>query len=162
MPNTTTATSHDEPLILPMCAVFRRFLKDQGLKFTPERARILDSVLSKPGVFEADALLDEMRRDSRRVSRATIYRTLKHLMEAKIITEVLIDSKQSHYQLSIGREPKGYLVCMETHKIIEVDVPELDAIRERVCRQHGFEPASHRFVIYGVSQDASENSEGTD
>ena len=158
MPDTTAATTHDEPLILPMCAVFRRFLKDQGLKFTPERARILDSVLSKAGVFEADALLDEMRRDSRQVSRATIYRTRKHLMEAKIITEVLIDSKQSHYQLSIGREPKGYLVCMETQKIIEVDVPELDAIRERVCRQHGFEPASHRFVIYGVSPDAAENT----
>lgn len=151
--------SSDEPLIQPVCAVFRRFLKDQGLKFTAERARILDSVLSKPGVFEAEALLDEMRREGRRVSKATIYRTIKHLLESKIITEVLIDSKQAHYQLSIGREPKGYLVCVETHKIIEVDAPQLEELRDQICKEHGFEPASHRFVIYGVSPEAGEDSE---
>ncbi len=154
--------SNEEPLIQPVCAVFRRFLKGQGLKFTPERARILDSVLSKPGVFEADELLFEMRQGGRRVSKATIYRTLKHLLEAKIITEVLIDSKQAHYQLSIGREPQGYLVCMETHQIIEVDAPALSAIRDRICREHGFEPVSHRFVIYGVSPDAAEPTDNGD
>jgi len=159
MTHAATIPSNDEALIMPMCAIFRRFLKQQGLKFTPERARILDSVLSKEGVFEADELLNEMRIEGRRVSKATIYRTLKHLLEAKIVTEVLIDSKQAHYQLSLGREPKGYLVCVETQKIIEVDAPELEAIRDRICREHGFEPASHRFVIYGVSPEAADNNE---
>ena len=42
-----------------MCAIFRRFLKRQGLKFTNERALILDAVLAKPSVFEADELLHE-------------------------------------------------------------------------------------------------------
>lgn len=158
MSDPVTVPSSQEPLIQPVCAVFRRFLKGQGLKFTPERARILDSVLSKPGVFEADELLFDMHQGGRRVSKATIYRTLKHLVEAKIVTEVLIDSKQTHYQLSIGREPKGYLVCVETHRIIEVDVPELIDIRNRICRDHGFEPASHRFVIYGVSPEAVEDT----
>lgn len=147
-------TTNKEPMIQPICAIFRRFLKGQGLKFTPERARILDSVLSKPGVFEADELLFEMRQAGRRVSKATIYRTLKHLQEAKIITEVLIDAKQSHFQLSIGRDPKGYLVCVQTHQIIEVPAPELIEIRDRVCREHGFEPVCHRFVIYGISPEA--------
>lgn len=157
MPTAHTANPvAEEPLIQPMCAVFRRFLKNQGLKFTPERAHILDSVLSKTGVFEADQLLDEMRREGRNVSRATIYRTLKHLLEAKILTEVLIDSKQSHYQLSLGREPKGYLVCVETQRIIEVDLPELIEVRDRVCGEHHFEPISHRFVVYGVARDTGQ------
>jgi len=153
-----TPATHEEPMIQPICAIFRRFLKGQGLKFTPERARILDSVLSKPAVFEADELLFEMRQAGRRVSKATIYRTLKHLQEAKIITEVLIDAKQSHFQLSIGREPKGYLVCVKTHQIIEVPAPELIEIRDRVCREHGFEPVSHRFVIYGLSPEARQST----
>src|SRR5437868_1750242 len=87
----------DEPLIQPLCSIFRRFLKRNGLKFTSERAQILDAVLSKPGVFEADQLLYEMRQARHRVSKATIYRTLKHLIEAKIISEVLLDAKQAHY-----------------------------------------------------------------
>lgn len=139
---------------MPMCAIFRRFLKRQGLKFTPERAKILDVALSKRSVFEADQLLDEMRAAGHRVSKATIYRTLKHLLEAGIVTEVLIDSKLSHYQLSIGKEPTGHLVCMDTNQIIEFSTAELVAFRNRVCKQYGFDPVSHSFVIYGISPQA--------
>lgn len=146
----------DEGPIQPLCAIFRRFLKRKGLKFTTERALILNSVLGKPDVFEADALLNEMRTAGHRVSKATIYRTLKHLLEAGIISEVLIDSRQSHYQLSFGREPKGHLVCVETNRIIEFPASELIALRDRICREHGFEPVSHRFVIYGVSPEAQQ------
>jgi Fur family transcriptional regulator, ferric uptake regulator len=146
----------DDQMILPLCAIFRRFLKRQGLKFTTERALILDAVLAKPGVFEADELLQEMRAADQRVSKATIYRTLKHLLEAKIISEVLIDSRQAHYRLSFGKEPKGHLVCVETNQIIEFPATELNALRDRLCKEHGFEPVSHRLVIYGISPEAQQ------
>ena len=153
------AASTDDQLIMPMCAIFRRFLKRQGLKFTTERALILDAVLSKPGVFEADELLQEMRTANHRVSKATIYRTLKHLLEAKIISEVLIDSRQAHYRLSFGKEPMGHLVCVETNKIIEFSAAELTKLRNKLCKEHGYEPVSHRFVIYGISPEAREEQE---
>jgi Fur family ferric uptake transcriptional regulator len=143
----------DEPVFQPLCAIFRRFLKKQGLKFTPERAKILNAVLSKEGVFEADQLLHEMRQDGDRVSKATIYRTLKHLLEARIISEVLIDSKQAHYQLCFGKEAKGHLVCLETSKVVEFPTNEINQIFERVCQEHGYEPVSFRFVIYGLSPE---------
>ncbi len=152
----TPPTVSGEPLIEPMCAIFRRFLKRQGLKFTPKRAEILEAVLAKDGVFEADQLLYEMRQSGHRVSKATIYRTIKHLLEAGIIEEVLLDSKHAHYQLKIGKEPKGHLVCLGTDRIIEFSIPELAALAERVCREHGFEPVSHRFVVYGLSPEAAD------
>lgn len=161
---TTTTSNHstsasndgssDEPLIAPMCSIFRRFLKRQGLKFTPERATILNAVLAKAGVFEAEQLLYEMRQAGLRVSKATIYRTLKHLLEAKILTEVLLDSKQSHYQLSFGQEHKSHLLCVETGRIVEFTNPQLQAIRDAICKEHGFEAVSFRFVIYGISPEA--------
>lgn len=149
-----SAAAVDDQLIMPLCAIFRRFLKRQGLKFTTERALILDAVLSKSGVFEADELLQEMRAANHRVSKATIYRTLKHLMEAKIISEVLIDARQAHYRLSFGKEPMGHLVCVETNQIIEFAAAELTKLRDKLCKEHGFEPVSHRFVIYGISPEA--------
>ncbi|MFW6058625.1 MAG: Fur family transcriptional regulator [Phycisphaeraceae bacterium] len=152
-------TAQDDEMIQPLCAIFRRFLKRKGLKFTTERAQILDAVLAKDGVFEAEALLDEMRQANHRVSKATIYRTLKHLKEANIITEVLIDARQSHYELSFGREPKGHLVCLETGKIIEFPAHELVALRDRICEEHGFDPVSHRFVIYGISPEARQDEQ---
>ncbi len=144
----------DDLLITPICAIFRRFLKGQGLKFTTERAQTLDVVLSKPGVFEADELLEEMKQAGHRVSRATVYRTLKHLIEAGIIREVLIEANRAHYELAIGKSPKGHLVCVQTQRIVEFPTAEFDELMRRICAENGFDPISHRVVVYGVSPEA--------
>lgn len=149
----------DDGLIAPLCSIFRRYLKRQGLKFTTERAIILNSVLAKEGVFEVDQLLMEMRRAELRVSKATIYRTLKHLQDAGIITQVLLDSRQAHFELTFGREPKGHLVCVETRRVIEFPLDELGELRDRICQKYGFQPVSARFVIYGVSPEAQQAAE---
>jgi Fur family ferric uptake transcriptional regulator len=155
MPDDTVSAITD-PQIQPVCSIFRRFLKRNGLKFTAERAKILDAVLGKTGVFEVEQLMYEMRQAGHRVSKATIYRTLKHLVEANIVSEVLIDSKQTHYQLSIGLEPKGHLVCLDTNTIVEFATPELEELRDRICREHGCEPLSFHFVVYAMSPGGPE------
>lgn len=156
-------------LITPVCSIFRRFLKRQNLRFTTERAMILEAVMSKADVFEADELYAEMRSAvpggrsaaasasdrATTVSRATIYRTLKHLLEAGIIREVLIDSGKAHYALSFGGRPTGHLVCVETDRIVAFPTERLDALMREVCAEHGFTPVSHRLVVYGVSPEAS-------
>ena len=137
----------------PQCSVFRRYLRSQDLKYTPERADILDAIISEDGLFEAESLMDSMRSDDHRVSKATLYRTVKLLREAGIIQEVTIDGKQAHYQLIYGRKPIDALVCMRTGKRIEFSSEELVAIRNKICKEHGWNPAGHRFVIYATSPE---------
>ena len=145
----------DQSILLPICAIFRRFLKKRGLKFTTERAVILDTLLTKDSIFEADQLLAEIQQLGHRVSRATVYRTIKHLVEAGIIQEVLLDSHQSHYQLIYGRKPADHLVIVDSGEMIEFYSPQLVALRDRICREHGLQPVGHRFLIYGVRPDHS-------
>jgi Fur family transcriptional regulator, ferric uptake regulator len=155
----TETVVNEEPLIQPICSIFRRFLKRKGLKFTTERALILNSVLDKQEVFEADQLLEEMHAAGHEVSKATIYRTIKHLVEARIITPVLIDPNQAHYELTFGREPRGHLVCIETAQIIEFSTAELRGMVDKIAKQHGYDPMSFRFVIYGVSSEGKKQAE---
>ena len=140
-------------VMAPLCSVFRRYLRSQDLKYTPERADILDAIIAEDGLFEAESLMDSMRSDNHRVSKATLYRTVKLLREAGIIQEVTIDGKQSHYQLIYGRKPIDALVCMRTGKRIEFSSDEVVAIRNEICREHGWDPAGHRFVIYATSPE---------
>jgi len=151
---TTAKPDTDDALTPPLCAIFRRFLKRKKLKFTPERAQILNGVMEYKGVFDADSLLYKMRDTGLNVSKATIYRTLIHLVESGILTEVLIDSKLAHYELTYGLQPRGHLVCVETHSIVEFDSKELLELRDRICKQHGYDPVSFRFVVYGISPEA--------
>ncbi len=137
----------------PLCAIFRRFLKSQRLKYTPERADILEAIIERDGVFEVDELLMDMRDRGHRVSKATIYRTVKLLQDAGIITQALFDSKQAHYQLIYGKAARDYMVCMKTGQHIEFSDDQLVALRDRICRERGWDPVGHRFQIYAISPE---------
>ena len=142
----------------PLCAVFRRFLKSQDLKYTPERADILNAIIQRDDVFEVEELMSEMRKRGYRVSKATTYRTIKLLQDAGIITQALFDSKQSHYQLIYGKAPRDYMVCMKTGRHLEFSNHELIGLRDRICREHGWDPIGHRFQIYAISPEGQGES----
>ncbi|MBX3402697.1 MAG: transcriptional repressor [Phycisphaeraceae bacterium] len=161
-----TGIDDDIRIIEPLCAVFRRRLKAEGLKYTPERAHILDAIMrraaeadsaarekagggTRGAIFEADELVEAMRRQGFRVSRATVYRTIKLLAEAGIIEQVPMDSDQSCYQLAHGRAASGVLVDAETGEATPFEIPELEALRDRICRERGMIAEGHRLVVYG-------------
>lgn len=137
----------------PLCAIFRRFLKSRDLKYTPERADILNSIIERDAVFEVEELLAEMRQRGSQVSKATVYRTIKLLQDAGIITQALFDSKQAHYQLIYGKAPRDYMVCVKTGRHLEFTNQELTMLRDRICRELGWEPVGHRFQIYAISPE---------
>ena len=138
----------------PVCAIFRRYLHQEKLKFTPERAMILDAVLRKEGLFEPEQLIDGLKRLGHKVSRATVYRTLSHLQDAGILKQIFFDNKQSYYEVIAGRQTHDYLICVTTGKVIEFSSEKLKKLRDEICKEHGFEPLSHRFQIFGISPGA--------
>jgi Fur family ferric uptake transcriptional regulator len=144
----------------PVCAVFRRYLHEQKLKFTPERAMMLDAVLRKTGLFEAEAMVSDLKALGHRVSRATVYRTLSHLQDAGIVKQVFFDNRQSYYEVIVGRETHDYLICVSTGRVIEFSSERLRNLRDDICREHGFEPLSHQFHIFGISPEAQKAAAG--
>lgn len=145
--------SNEAAAMAPLCAVFRRYLKSKDLKYTPERADILNAIIERDGVFEVEQLLREMRSRGSRASKATTYRTIKLLQEAGIITQALFDSRQNHYQLIYGKQPRDYIVCMKTGQHVEFASDELVRLRDTLCRSYGWEPIGHRFQIYAISPE---------
>src|SRR6478672_2462612 len=146
----------------PVCAVFRRYLHQAHLKFTPERAMMLDAVLRKEGLFEPEGLIDDLKKLGHRVSRATVYRTLSHLQDAGILKQVFFDNKQSYYEVIAGRQTNDYLICVATGKVIEFSSEKLRKLRDEICQEHGFEPVSHQFHVYGISPEGRKAMDGAE
>ncbi len=59
-----------------------------------------------------------------------------------------------------GRQLNDYLICVETGEVIEFNSERLRALRDEICKQHGYEPISHQFHIFGVSPQAKERKRG--
>ncbi len=140
-------------IIEPLCAVFRRALKDEGLKYTPERARILDTIIELDGLFEADQLLDALKSKGYAVSKATVYRTLKLLESCSIVQQVLFDREQSHYQLAFGKQGNTLLIHADTGKVETLDLPELIELRDAICAKRGLKAQGHKLQIFVTGAD---------
>mgnify|MGYP003876107573 CR=1 FL=1 len=143
----------------PVCAIFRRYLHQRKLKFTPERAVILDAALRRQGLFDPEQLIGDLKGMGHPASRATVYRTLSHLQDAGILKQVFFDNKQSYYEVIAGRQTHDYLICVATGQVIEFDSQRLRELRDEICREHGFEPLSHRFHVFGLSPAARQGGE---
>ena len=62
--------------------IFRKYLERRGLKLTAERQALFDEIFSRHEHLEADELLVRLRSKHKKISRATIYRTLELLVES--------------------------------------------------------------------------------
>lgn len=138
--------------------LFRAFLRDRRLKFTGERSAILSAVQRFGRPFEAEELLLQLREQDMRVSKATIYRTIKHLLEAGLLKQVHFGitggGKQALYDFVNPADAHDHLVDVDTGKIIPFSSELAVELREQIARKMGFTAVSHRFEILARRREA--------
>jgi Fur family ferric uptake transcriptional regulator len=113
----------------------------------------LKHVFENRGHFEAEELLIDMRKNRKRVSKATIYRTLALLVKSGLLREVIFGEKHAHYEHVYGCNHHEHLVCIKCGKIIEFSDEEIEKFQDEVCVKNKFKPESHRFQITGYCED---------
>jgi len=130
-------------------ARFTKYLQDNRLRLTRERRRILDEMLRIPGHFDADDLLAHFHRQGRRVSRATLYRTLARLVEAGLVHKVEMAQGQARYEVMVGRHHHDHMICLACGRIIEFESREIERLQDEICRRKGFLMTGHMHQIRG-------------
>ena len=71
----------------------------------------------------------------------------------EFLKQVFFDNRQSYYEVIAGRQAYDYLICIATGRVIEFNSEKLKKLRDEICREHGFDPISHQFHIYGLSAE---------
>ena len=128
---------------------FRKYLASEELKLTPQREAILDAIFATHGHFDADALFFDLRKNGKRISKATVYRTLELLTAAGMIREVDIGKGHRAFEHVFGRSHHDHLICTVCGKVVEFDDPLIGELQDRVCRRFSFQPESHSLRIRG-------------
>ena len=132
---------------------FRGCLKRRGLNFTPERAIIVEEVLSFKGHFNADGLYERIHGHNKKVSRASVYRTIPLLVECGLIVETLRCQGRVSYECIFGSEHHDHMVCLGCGKIIEFKDERLEELQAEICKKYGFKQIEHRLGIKGYCKE---------
>ena len=134
--------------------IFRKYLKSKDLKWTPERREILGMILSADSQhFEADDLLVKLRRKKSKIAKGTIYRTIKHLVDAGILRPVIFVDRHAHYEVAIGHKHHSHLVCLKCGRVIEFFSPKIQNELDKTAAENDFEETGHKVEITGYCKE---------
>ncbi len=131
----------------------RESLTRRRVRLTQEREIVLDGLSAMAGHFGAEDLLFTLRKLGRRVSRATVYRTLDLLVHAGVIQRVSVDEGGWQYELMQGRKPHAHLYCVKCGKLADYPLAGLEDLPARVERETKFKPQHHLLRICGICGD---------
>ena len=108
-------------------------IDSSGIRPTKQR-RVLAKILFEKGNrhLSADELFNDVKKEDRKISMATVYNTLKQFTSLGLVREVVVDQNKSlyctnhksHYHLYI--EDEGKIVDIPT-KNIDLNIPSIPA-----------------------------------
>ena len=142
MPVLKSPSAHKNTGIEARCAA-------TGMRMTEQRrviARVLEASADHPDVEEL------YRRSSAvdaRISISTVYRTVKLFEDAGIIERHDFRDGRSRYE-TVPDEHHDHLIDLKSGQVIEFHSPEIEALQERIAREHGFKLVDHRLELYGI------------
>ena len=129
--------------------LFKTFLKENQFKCTPERETILKTVFATHRHFDADELVDLLRRKHKKISRATVYRTLDLMAKAGLVQGMELGKSRKMYEHTLGHKHHDHLICEECGRTIEFDDGVIELLQQKVCERLNFQARGHNLRIFG-------------
>jgi Fur family ferric uptake transcriptional regulator len=120
-------------------------LEERGHRSTAPRRALATAIGEQDRHFTAEGLRRQL---PPRLGRATVYRTLKILVEAGVLCRVLLEDGDLHYQLS-HRGHHHHLLCVQCGSSEDLTGCDIEEVLLTTSAQHGFELSGHWLEVYG-------------
>jgi len=124
-------------------SVIRR-LEDLNHRITPSRVAVIAAVLAHSGHFT----VDDVVRQARGVGRATVFRTMRLLLEIDVVCRVLLEDGSLHYRVS-RRGHHHHLVCVSCGNVQDLDECVVGDLVRELAAATEYEIEGHWLEFYG-------------
>jgi len=137
---------------------FQERLRGRGFRMTAERRTILERIVHLRGHFDVEGLLASLGDSGAPVSRATVYRTVGHLVDAGLLRKYDLGDRHTLYEPAVGREHHEHMICVACGDILEFVEERIERLQDEVCARYRFRPLSHTLHIHGVCQGCADRA----
>jgi Fur family transcriptional regulator, ferric uptake regulator len=136
---------------------FEGYLNGAGLKLTSGRQVVFAEVIRAHGHFAAEELVKQCKENKRKVSRATIYRSLRELLAAGVIRETAFGEKHQHFEHVYDEKLHHHARCIRCYEVIEFPCFKHDTKYKRLLKRQGFYILGHEMHFYGICKNCENN-----
>ncbi|MBN2384176.1 transcriptional repressor [bacterium] len=137
---------------------FQQFISGQNLRMTSERKTILESLVQLHDHFTVTELLHHLEASGHKISRATVYRTIPHLIRSRIIRKASVCSSNEEqvYEHIFGHTHHDHLVCDHCGKVVEFFDNEIEDLQDKIAGRYGFKLKYHFLELWGICPECQE------
>tara|TARA_B100001094_G_C18094795_1_gene752435 strand:+ start:742 stop:1185 length:444 start_codon:yes stop_codon:yes gene_type:complete len=129
--------------------IFEDYLKNTEGRYTKTKRLITDEIFSLNDHFEIENFIDHLRVKTKLISRATVYRTIKQLLEAQLLQKISTKDGKVFYEQSLPQKEHAHIICNNCGKIIAMHESKLHKIIEEYCKKVEFSIDYQSIHIYG-------------
>ncbi len=127
-------------------------LRPAGTKRSSKRDLIVKVFLRQEGHLSADDLVDLIKREDQRLSRATVYRTLQWMVDAGIARKVDFGEGRFRFEHSYRHPRHFHLICKECSRSYEFLSSDIESLVEEVAAARGFQARQSVVQVYGTCE----------
>ena len=131
-------------------AIFKRYLRNNGMLHSEQREQILDIFLKTEKHPTINDLYDLVRKKNPKIGLATVYRSMKVICDAGLARETDFGDGTKRFEHKYKHQHHDHLVCLKCGRIVEVMSPEIEKLQESLARRHKFKAVRHRMQIFGI------------
>jgi len=145
---TGRALAYTDEVITSQAQGLVRELRDQGFKITSPRQFVIESVAGREDNFTAEALAGELSP----IGRATVYRTLKLLVDQGLVCRLVLGDGSVAYRVSHAAH-HHHLVCVSCGATEDVALVDVEDVIGKVRDATDYDIVGHRIEVYGICPD---------
>jgi len=109
-------------------------------------SRVLEAANDHPDVEELHRRASVI---DNRISLSTVYRTVRLLEQANILSRLDFGDGRARYEVE-PEEHHDHLIDLTSEKIIEFHDEEIERLQEEIAKRHGYRLISHRMELFAV------------
>lgn len=137
-------------------ASFEKFAENRGIRLTPQREAIIAELYHasrqySPKHYSIDELHMATRVHFPKLGLATVYRTVRLLVEAGLARELQTGDNLCRYEAADAKG-HGHLICRNCGQVIDIMNPKLEFLKKKFFSDYNFFVEGQMIVFHGVCE----------
>ncbi|OUX42659.1 transcriptional repressor [bacterium TMED277] len=122
--------------------------KAAGVRMTGQRKLIIKVLQESKDHPDVEELFKRANAINHKVSIATVYRTVRLLQDAGILSRLEFNDGKSRFEDAV-RKHHDHLIDIESGEVIEFVDDEIEKIQNKIAERLGFDLVGHKLELYG-------------
>lgn len=122
--------------------------KEKNLKLTPQRYAIYKYLKSTKAHPSAEMIYEALRPDFPTMSLATVYKTVKTLIELGVVQELNVGEDNFRFDANVENHP--HIVCIDCGRVDDIEDAIFEHLNKEVENYTNYKIKTHKLYFYGV------------